>query len=166
MRILNIHSRTFPVAASEVGKLVDSLSSPNDRLWPHDRWPAMRLERALEVGARGGHGPIRYEVAEYIPGRFVRFRFNARKGLAVGLEGEHRFEVRSDRPDASTLIHTVEGESKGGMIWKWPVLFRCLHDALLEDSLDRAELHLTGRIASPASWSPLVRLYRRLLKGA
>jgi hypothetical protein len=45
----------------------------------------------------------------------------------------------------------------------YPLLWRPLHDALLEDTLDRAERSLTGTIESPATWSPYVRLLRAIL---
>lgn len=34
MEVVNIHSREYPVASGEVGRLVDTLSSENDLLWP------------------------------------------------------------------------------------------------------------------------------------
>lgn len=44
----------------------------------------------------------------------------------------------------------------------WPLAFRPLHDAVLEDALDRAGLATTGRVARPARWSPYVRFLRAL----
>ena len=41
MKVVNFHSREFPVASDEVGRLVDTLSSENDFLWPHQLWPRM-----------------------------------------------------------------------------------------------------------------------------
>ncbi len=74
MAVLGIHTRTLPVSGEEIGRLIDGLAGREDRLWPGDRWPPMRLDRPLEVGASGGHGPIRYTVEAYEPGRWVRFR--------------------------------------------------------------------------------------------
>ena len=45
------------MAPGVAGRLLDGLSAADDRLWPKDRWPAMRFDRPLKVGARGGHGP-------------------------------------------------------------------------------------------------------------
>ena len=81
MPVLNIHERIIAAPLDSVGRLIDSLSSPDDRLWPQELWPAMRFDRPLAVGARGGHGPIRYDVAAYAPGRSVRFRFTGPKGF-------------------------------------------------------------------------------------
>jgi hypothetical protein len=45
----------------------------------------------------------------------------------------------------------------------WPLIFRPLHEALIEDSLDDAERALGGE--PPArEWSPWVRLLRRLFR--
>ena len=65
MKVVNIHSREYPVASAEVGRLVDTLSSENDLLWPHQLWPRMKFDKPLAVSANGGHGPIRYFVEEY-----------------------------------------------------------------------------------------------------
>ncbi len=57
--VLNIHSRDLHTSRDAVGALLDSLASDQDLLWPGDRWPAMRFDRPLQVGAVGGYGPIR-----------------------------------------------------------------------------------------------------------
>jgi len=56
MKVINIHSREYPVTSAEVGRLVDTLSSENDLLWPHHFWPRMKFDRPLSVSANGGHG--------------------------------------------------------------------------------------------------------------
>jgi hypothetical protein len=33
-------------------------------LWPKDKWPPMRFDRPLCLGARGGPGPIHYSIKE------------------------------------------------------------------------------------------------------
>ncbi|MFJ9342145.1 hypothetical protein ACIRP0_23010 [Streptomyces sp. NPDC101733] len=42
----------------------------------------------------------------------------------------------------------------------WPLVWRHLHDACLEDALDRAERACADRVARPARWSPYVRFLR------
>ena len=44
----------------------------------------------------------------------------------------------------------------------WPLGVRWIHDAVLEDLLDRAEAAVGAGPARPARWSPWVRLLRRL----
>lgn len=52
-QVHNRHVRKIQTAPDEVGALVDSLASDQDRLWPRNQWPAMRLDRPLGVGAEG-----------------------------------------------------------------------------------------------------------------
>jgi hypothetical protein len=89
MEVLNIHERAFDAESAKVGSLIDSLSSEDDRLWPRHIWPRMKFDRPLCVGAKGGHGPIRYFVEQYIPGKSIKFRFTGPKGF----DGCHTFEL-------------------------------------------------------------------------
>lgn len=165
MKVRNVHTRRLPVPAAAAGALIDGLSSPTDALWPGDGWPRMRLDGGLLPGARGGHGPVRYRVAAHEPGRRVRFAFEPpRSGFAAGLTGEHRFEVEPAGDGTCVLRHVIEGRAAGTMLLKWPLLVRPLHDALVEDALDRAERRLTGGVATPARWSRWVRLLRRQMR--
>jgi hypothetical protein len=161
MEILNLHERILPATAEQVGALLDGLAGPDDRLWPADRWPGLplRFDRPLGVGAYGGHGPVRYRVEEYVPGRRVVFRFSER----MGLDGTHRFEV-DDSQGVVELRHVLAGRTRtAGTAIRWRLVIRPLHDAVLEDLLDRAELATSGTVLRPARWSWRVRLLRRLL---
>ncbi|MBC7932714.1 MAG: SRPBCC family protein [Rubrivivax sp.] len=157
--VRNVHERLIQtsLAASSAGALIDNLSGRDDTVWPRDRWPAMRFDRALGVGARGGHGPIRYFVEEYAPGRNVRFRFTAPRGF----DGTHDFDVEQSSPGVVRVRHTLEMRLKGAARLSWPLLFRPLHDALVEDALDRAEANLNGASAAPRRLSAWVRFLRR-----
>jgi hypothetical protein len=46
----------------------------------------------------------------------------------------------------------------------WPLAFRWMHDACLEDALDRAEAACTDTAPPPSRWSPYVRLLRSLAR--
>jgi hypothetical protein len=158
MPILNVHQRYLPTSAEQAGALLDGLAGPGDRLWPAGRWPPLRLDRPLAVGATGGHGPIPYHVEEYLPGRLVVFRFSP----GFGVQGTHRLEVHH-RQGLVEFCYVLEGHGHGRMVLAWPLVWQPLHDALIDDLLDRAELVLTGAVARPARWSPWVRLLRRAL---
>lgn len=155
MNVLNIHQRAFTLPPGEVGALIDSLSSQNDLLWPGDLWPPMAFDRSLSVGATGGHGPIRYRVEEYQPGKSIRFRFLG----PAGFDGWHGFDVLSDPADGTILRHTVDMRTSGPALLSWPVLFRPLHDALMEDALARAQASL-GQDPTVVKWPAWVRLLR------
>ena len=148
MRIHNVHERRLPAPVDRVGRLLDGLGATPDPLWPTEHWPAMRFDRPLAPGADGGHGPIRYRVEEHEPGRRVRFRFTGPPGLT----GTHEFAVL-EAPGGCVLCHTIDGRTSGHMLAAWPLVLRPLHDALLEDALDKAEAAVTGRPAAPAAWS-------------
>jgi hypothetical protein len=156
MRIHNVHRRRLAATPARVGALIDTLSSAEDRLWPGDAWPPMRFDRPLGVGADGGHGPIRYHVEAYEPGRFVIFRFSG----PAGLSGTHRFEVERDG-EGAILGHVIDGGAIVRFAPVWILVFRPLHDALIEDAFDRAEAACTGSVERPARWSAWVRFLRR-----
>lgn len=155
MPIINIHQRDYPVPPEALGPMLDSLSSHNDRLWPVDMWPRMRLDRPLEVGASGGHGPIGYTVEAHEPGRSVRFRFTRPRGF----DGIHRLEILPAGSGRSRLRHTIEMETRGLAHIAWPLAIRPLHDALLEDALARAEASL-GLAPQVTPWSVWVKVLR------
>ncbi|RKT83789.1 hypothetical protein SAMN05421805_12075 [Saccharopolyspora antimicrobica] len=158
MAVRNVHVRHLPVDEDTAGALIDSLAGPHDRLWPSREWPPMEFDRPLGVGAAGGHGPVRYRIAGYAPGRWIRFRFTAPRGF----DGFHEFAVQ--REDGRTsLHHLLSIHARGPARITWPLLWRPLHDALLEDSLDRAEEATTGAVRAPARWSWWVRLLRALV---
>ena len=142
----------------EAGPAIDGLSGEHDVLWPRDRWPAMVLSPGLRPGARGGHGPVRYHVEEYVPGRRVSFRFDG-AGLTAGLDGRHVFELVPRRHHV-ILRHVVDAECDVKTWLKWRILIGPLHDALLEDALDRFASALPGQPPRPARWSPWVRFLR------
>jgi hypothetical protein len=161
VKILNIHERQLPGSAITVGSLIDGLAGVNDRLWPHDRWPPMRFDRPLELGAVGGHGPVRYRVEAYTPGQRIVFRFDPTRGLTRGFKGVHFFEVE-DQGQYSVLKHVIDAECTLPAWLRWQILVRPLHDALLEDALDGAVQAVGGSVETPARWSSWVRLLRRL----
>ncbi|WP_217428221.1 SRPBCC family protein [Microlunatus speluncae] len=157
----NVHERTINASATEVGALLDRLGGPDDRLWPGPEWAPMILDRPLQVGADGGHGSVRYRVIEHQPGQRVRFEFRP----GVGFDGWHEFTVEPLGADRCRIRHVVLAEPRGLMRILFPLCVEALHDAVLEDLLDRAELAATGRVERPARWSAWVRLWR-LTEGA
>jgi hypothetical protein len=154
MKVHNVHQRRIDAPADVIGRLLDTLSGPDDAVWPA-YWPPMRFDRPLQVGAVGGHGDVRYTVDDYEPGRRVVFRF----ADGVGIIGTHRLEVE---PHGAVTImrHVIEGRLVGGMRLLWPVAIRAAHDAVLEDLLDKVERGATGHVRRPVSWSRYVRVLR------
>jgi hypothetical protein len=131
------------------GPLLDGWGGDDDRLWPRERWPATRLDGPLQVGTSGGHGPVRYVVSEYEPGRRLVLDLRAPRGL----EGRLLFEA-----EGNVLRHVIEADLRGAMRVVWPLVLQPVHDALIGDLLDRA----AG--TTPRPFSLPVRLFRRLLQ--
>jgi hypothetical protein len=156
--VKNIQSRSIAAPAADVGALLDRLAAPDDVLWPGPPWPRLRLDRGLTIGSAGGHGPIRYRVSECEPGRRIRFAFEP----TVGIHGYHELAVEPDRPQRCRLVHTISGRTRGTMRWRWPLVIRWLHEALLHELLDNAERAATGGLTGPRSRpGPWVRLLGR-----
>ncbi len=155
MNILNIHEREIPVKACELGTLIDGLASDHDALWPKAMWPRIRFDRALGVGAIGGHGPIGYVVEEFCPQKSVKFRFLSPSGF----HGFHCLEVISVGQDSAILRHTINMQTGGLALLLWIFAIRPLHDALLEDALAQAQASMDiTPLVHP--WSIWVRFLR------
>ena len=154
--VLNAHARSLPVPASQVGPLLDRLGGPDDALWPSPAWPPMVLDGQLAVGVTGGHGPVRYQITRYDPGRLVEFTFTPDAGLSA----PHTLSIEPSGADSCLLRHVLKGRLVGSMLLAWPLVVRWVHDAVAEDLMDRAEAALEVGPARPAQWSPMVRLLR------
>ncbi|MEO7546575.1 MAG: hypothetical protein ABIT21_09875, partial [Terrimesophilobacter sp.] len=152
----NIHERVIHAPTSEVGLLLDTLSSREDRFWPIGEWPRMRLDGPLAVGAVGGHGPVGYAVEEYEPGVSATFRFTAPSGF----HGFHRLTATEHSADSTMLRHELHISPTGAARITWPLFFRPMHDALIEEAFDRVERE-TGAVRSePSRRSVWVRFLR------
>lgn len=151
--LVNVHERWVRAPRERLASALDALGGPEDELWPSPAWFPMVLDRPLAVGARGGHATIRYAVIEHDPGRRVRFAFRPGRGL----DGWHEFTL-TDAQDGCVLRHELRVRPSARMRQLVDCVIAPLHDALLEDLLDRAELLATGRLRRRARWSPWVRM--------
>lgn len=158
--VRNVHERLLPAPAHQVGALIDRLGGPSDVLWPLPEWEPMVLDRAVAVGAAGGHGAIRYRVTAHEPGTRVEFTFEPGQGI----DGTQTLSVEPAGPRRSVLRYVADARLTGGMRLLWPLAVRWMHDAVLTDLMDRAEVALGGEPRA-RRWSPWVRLLR-VLDGA
>lgn len=158
MKVVNLHERKLQASVVKVGELLDTLSSPHDQLWPRRQWPAMRLDRPLGIGADGGHGPIRYVVEDYAPGLRVAFRFTR----PAGFDGFHRLDLVPTEDGGCRLCHRIEMQTQGRAVVSWSLVYRHLHDALIEDALAQAQSVL-GEPVEVRRWSWWVRMLRTLI---
>jgi hypothetical protein len=156
--VRNVHERVVAAPVDRVGALLDDLGGPADRLWPAPAWIPMRLDGPVAVGARGGHGPIRYAVTAHDPGRRVEFTFTP----STLVRGTHTFTAAPLSGERTLLRHEMTARMVGGMRVAWPLVVRWLHDAVLEDLLDRAQDAMDAPPARRARYSRYVRLLRGL----
>jgi len=135
-KIRNVHERRIAADPEVVWDLVMAMPGPNGRLWPTGI-PAMRFDGPLALGAHGRHGPIHYTVTflDATAGNLVlAFR------EPTGLVGRHSFHVRSDGRAGALLRHEVVANPEAWMRLKWPLAIRWVHDAVVEELMDRAEV--------------------------
>src|SRR5690349_5503982 len=158
--VVNVHERVIAAPAAQVGAALDRIGGADDSWWSAPAWPAMVLEGPLALWVRGRHGPIRYQVTEHVPGRSVVFTFDE----GVGLRGTHRFDIVPRDAESCLVRHVVEGRTAGTMRLVWPLAMRWLHDAVVEDLLDRVELDAGHPPAQRARWSWWVRQIRRVTR--
>lgn len=158
MTVTNVHERVLAAPLDDCAPLIDRLASSDDLLWPVRDWPAMRFAPGLEVGAPGGHGPIRYYVEELDPGRWVRFRFTGPDGF----DGYHEFTLQGLGTLRTLIRHTARFRPRRTARLSWPLVFRPLHDALIEDALDKAQSWVSQTEPPTPSWSAYVQRLRAL----
>ena len=159
--VRNVHTREVGRDPHWFAREMGRVAEPDSQLWPTDSWPPMVLDRRLAVGAAGGHSAIRYLVAEYEPGRRLTFRFDPE----IGISGTHTFELLpAAEPGRTVLRHEVAADLSGSARLLWPIVIRWLHDALVEDLMDRAEFDADALPPVGSRWSPWVRILRRVRK--
>lgn len=159
MAVRNVHRRVLPIPLAQAETLLRSLASHEDKMWPRDRWWPQRFEGGLVPGAKGGHGPVKYKVESVSP-RAVVYRFPARGWF----RGTHRFDLEP-HPQGCELVHTLEGTLHGRGRLLWPLAVRWLHDALVEDVLDRAHKASGAFPTDSARYTLYVRFLRhRILR--
>ena len=136
-RLINVHERVVAGPLDLSSELLEGILEPETSVWPFDL-RRLELDRGLEPGSTGGHGPVRYTVVEHEVGRRVRFAFTREAPIA----GWHEF-----------VIGDVPGQ---GVRWRHELLIDPVdqwireqiepsHDALVEVLFDRLELRLAVR---------------------
>ena len=155
----NVHSRLLHCTIEEAGLLIDGLGSNQDLLWPGDLWPPIGFDRPLAVGAIGGHDSLRYFVEGYEPGQCVLFRFTD----PTGFDGTHGFRIQEVALGAVRLAHELSMNLRGRARLLWPLVIRWLHDAAVEDGLDRAKAYASDSDVEFRPWPLRVRLLRRMM---
>ena len=137
---------------------MSTLSTENDKIWPTEQWPAMKFKGGIQVGAKGGHGPIRYTVEKYNPNDVIQFRFSN----PTGFKGIHKLEINELNNGQTQIKHTIDMETEGKGTLLWIFAIRSLHNALIEDAFDKLETNLSKDKKS-TNWNLWVRMLRKQL---
>ena len=159
MKVINIHKRIIHRPKHKIAELFLTLSSKNDMMLATDKWSPMILDNGLNIGSKGGHGPIKYIVQQYKPAGFIEFKFTYPKGF----NGFHKFEITEIDNNVCELKHVIEMNTIGLATLKWITAIRWLHDAYIEDAFDKVENHFTIK-KKVSKWSIWVGLLRKALK--
>jgi hypothetical protein len=158
MRIINIHSRRIAASVLQIKPLLLTLGSAQDRVWPHEDWPRMKLDRPIQAGAIGGHGPIRYRVSICEPDKRIRFEFQRAS------QGFHEITLK-DEGASCLLIHTIDTQPSMGFFFAWHFYIRFMHDALIEDLFDKLQSQFEP-LPQRSRWNRYVKLLRRVAGGS
>ncbi len=158
MNVINIHKRELHQPKSELARVFNTLATDNDMMLATDKWPRMKLDKGLQVGSKGGHGPIKYFVSKYQPEKSITFQFDL-----TGFNGFHRFDITALATNKTELSHTIEMTTTGSATLKWTLAIRWLHDAFIEDAFDKVENHFTKDKKS-SKWTLWVKTLRKVMK--
>lgn len=159
MRVLNIHNRIIKQPKIIVVELLKTLATENDKVWPKEKWPKMIFKDGIKIGAKGGHGPIRYSVEKYNPNEIIQFRFLKPKGF----NGIHKFEIKELGKQKTEIKHTIDMYTKGLGTLTWIFAIRSLHNALIEDGFDKIEKNYCEEYKT-SHWNFWVKFLRQLAK--
>jgi len=159
MKVTNVHSRIINQPINKVASLLKTLATPEDKVWPFEKWPRMKFKDGMKVGAKGGHGPIRYTIEELKQDESILFRFSKPDGF----DGTHGFNLEAIENGQSRITHTIEMTTSGIGMLTWSLGVRPLHDALAEDALDKVENYFSKE-KKKTEWSLWVKTLRTILK--
>jgi hypothetical protein len=158
MKVINIHKREIQQPKTEIAKLFNTLATNNDMMLATDKWSPMKLDNGLQVGSKGGHGPIKYFVTEYQPNSSITFQFDL-----TGFNGFHKFEIRELEVNRTEISHIIDMTTSGLASLKWALAIRWLHDAYIEDAFDKVENHFSADKKN-SEWNFWVRILRKIMK--
>ncbi len=119
----------------------------------------MRFKEGIQIGAKGGHGPIRYSVEKYAPDDIVQFRFSK----PIGFKGIHKLELLELANGQTEIRHTIDMSTSGKGTWQWIFVIRSLHNALIEDGFDKLENHFS-KVKKKSEWNFWVKILRNRLQ--
>jgi hypothetical protein len=132
--VLNVHQRRFTQPPDAVASWLDDIWSGTSRdVFPRDVLPTWRSSAGGVT--RFGHANLRFELEEWNRERW-RAGFRVRR-----FDGWHGFDLTPEGA-GTVLTHTLEGDTKGSLLWQWPLVVRPIHDWAVEALFDRLQAAL------------------------
>jgi len=119
----------------------------------------MKFKGGIQVGAKGGHGTIKYSVDKYDPTEIIQFRFSK----PLGFNGIHKCDIKELPGDKTEVSHVIDVNTDLDGTIKWVFAVKSLHNALIEDGLDKMENHFTEDKKS-TEWNLGVKFLRYILE--
>lgn len=156
MKVINQHKRIINQSVSKIGAMLTTLARANDLIIATHKWPAMKLDKGLQIGSKGGHGPIKYFVKNYQPEKQVTFQFDM-----PGFDGYHQFELNEIGENQTELSHLILMNTTGFATLKWVFVIRWLHDAYIEDCFTKVENNFLVQ-KKVNQWSWWVKILRKI----
>lgn len=158
MKIANIHKRIINQPKEKVSELIIKLATKDDKIWPYEKWPAIKFKEGLKIGSKGGHGIIRYTITEYDPNKIIQFQFSKPEGF----NGTHKFRLNEVSKNETEISHVINIETSPLATIQWFLFIRWLHNALIEDAFDKLENYFSKE-KKETKWSPWVKFWRWIL---
>ncbi|MEO1033085.1 MAG: hypothetical protein AAFX55_16905 [Bacteroidota bacterium] len=161
MRVINVHKRHIHQPKEKVSQLFRTLATKDDLIWPYKNWPAIKFKNGLKIGSKGGHGPIRYTIIDFIEGEYIKFQFSKPEGFS----GTHQLSINAIDDFNTEIIHEIRAKTAFRATLFWVFVIRWLHDALIEDAFDKVENYFTNgqKRTRHHSW---VKVLRGVYKGS
>ncbi|WP_369992896.1 hypothetical protein [Winogradskyella sp.] len=160
MKAINVHTRKIEQPKEKVARLLRTLATENDLVWPYENWPAIRFKDGFNVGSKGGHGHIRYTVLDYKEGEYYKFQFTKPDGFV----GTHELRINAIGNNSTEIRHIIGIKLSFRATLLWTFIIRWLHDALIEEAFDKVENYFSidKKETAYSSWVKLLReFYKR-----
>jgi hypothetical protein len=101
---------------------------------------------------------MKYFVTDNQQNNSITFQFDLK-----GFDGFHKFKLTELETGKTELLHIIEMNTNGFSTIKWSLAIRWLHDAYIEDALDKVENYFTKDKKS-SEWSWWVKILRKIMK--
>lgn len=162
--IVDIRSRQIVGTLEQASFLLQGFADDSPILWPINLWPRDKFDSPLQVGAIGGHGATKYVVVSYDPKKELVFKFISPKGY-IGMHGFTLETISIQGKQGVIITHVTKLLLKRYHLTMWYLAIKWVHEALIEDCFNNAELYLTGKIIKKTQWKWRVYFWRHILGG-